>query len=116
MKIITPKLHGIIDYLVVIFLLASSSLFGFTGFIAAFTYVLAGVHLLLTILTNYNAGLLKIIPLPAHGLIELIVGIALIILAFKTFSDTYIGEIFYGCFGVAVLAVWALSDYNYKVA
>jgi hypothetical protein len=113
MKIISPKIHGIIDYLVVIFLLASPTLFGFTGFIATFTYALAGIHLLLTILTNYNAGLLKIIPLPLHGLVELIVGIVLIILAYKIFSDTQTGKIFYACFGLAVLLVWLLSDYNY---
>lgn len=114
MKLISPKLHGIIDYLVVAFLLASPLVFGFTGLLATFTYTLAIVHLSLTVATNFQAGLIKVIPLSAHGAIELVVGIALIILAFTLFSDQSAGKIFYTAFGAAVLLVWLVSDYRYK--
>ncbi len=112
MKFISPKVHGIIDYLVVVFLLASPTIFSFTGFIATFTYALAGVHLLLTILTNYSVGLIKIIPLPLHGLIEFAVGIVLIVLGYTLFKDEATGKLFYILFGTVVLITWLCTDYT----
>ena len=112
MKFISPKIHGIIDFLVVLFLLASPMLFGLNGFVAIFTYALALVHLLLTLLTDFNAGLFKVIPLPLHGIIELIVGIVLIVLGFTLFKDTATGKIFYIAFGAAVLLTWLFTDYK----
>jgi hypothetical protein len=112
MKFISPKIHGIIDYLVVLFLLASPMAFGLNGFTAIFTYALGLVHLLLTLLTDFNAGLFKVIPFPLHGIIELIVGVALIVLAFTLFKGDPTGHLFYICFGVAVLISWLFTDYN----
>ena len=64
MKFITSKVHGFLDLLGVVFLLASPSFFGFTGFLALFTYSLAAFHLVLTLLTDFYVGLLKFIPFP----------------------------------------------------
>lgn len=112
MKFLSPKVHGIIDYLVVVFLLCSPTLFGLAGRIVTFTYVLAGVHLLLTILTNYEVGLVKLLPFPLHGLIELIVGVALVILSYTLFKNNAAGKMFYLAFGAAVLLVWLVTDYK----
>jgi hypothetical protein len=115
MKIISPKVHGIIDYLVVLFLLASPTLFGLSHEIRLYTYALAIVHLLLTVFTNYNAGLVKVIPLPIHGFIELIVGIGLIVVAFTLLKNDMTAHMFYAGFGIAVLVVYLLSDYRNPV-
>ena len=112
MKLISPKLHGIIDYLVVAFLLASPLGFGFTGLLAIFTYILGVIHLALTLLTDFSCGVIKLIPLSFHGMIELIVGVVLIILAFTLFKDEATGKIFYAIFGAAVVLVWLLTDYR----
>ena len=114
MKFISPKVHGIIDYLVVIFLLASPTIFGFTGLLATFTYALAIVHLLLTILTNYNLGLIKVIPFTFHGTIEFIVGVALIVIAYTLFNDNAVGKLFYVIFGTVVLLTWLVTIYHAK--
>ena len=114
MKFISPKIHGIIDYLVVVFLLASTTIFGFTGLLATFTYALGGVHLLLTILTAYSAGLIKVIPLALHGLIEFVVGVVLIVLAYTLFKDDVAGKLFYIVFGTVVLLTWLVTDYTGK--
>jgi len=114
MKFISPKMHGIIDYVVVIFLLASPTIFGFTGLLATFTYALAIVHLLLTILTNYNLGLIKVIPFTFHGTIEFIVGVALIVIAYTLFNDNADGKLFYVIFGTVVLLTWLVTDYHGK--
>lgn len=112
MKIISSKLHGFIDYLVVIFLAVSPMLFGMEGFVCTFTYVLAAVHLVLTLCTNFGAGIFKIIPLNVHGYIEFLVGILLVILAFTLFKDNELGKTFYTVFGAAVFVTALLSDYS----
>ncbi len=114
MKFITSKMHGIIDLLIVVFLLASPSVFGFTGTLATFTYVLGGIHLLLTILTNFNVGLIKVIPFAVHGAIEFMVSIALIVLAYTLFKDNAAGKLYYISFGTIVLLTWLLTDYKGK--
>jgi len=112
MKFISPKVHGFIDYLAVILLFASPSVFGFNGLVAWFTYALGVVHLLLTLLTDYNAGLLKVIPLPLHGFIEFLVGVVLIVLAYTLFKDDSDGKLFYIIFGTVLLLTWACTDYK----
>ena len=113
MKILNSKLHGILDYVVVIFLLISPSLFGLPEFTACCTYILAGIHFTLTILTDFEVGLIKIIPLKIHGIIELIVSLALVGFAF--YLGNREGDLacyFYLGFGVAVFLTWLISDYN----
>ena len=112
MKFISPKIHGIIDYITVVFLLASPALFGFTGFLAQFTYALGIIHLTLTVLTNYTAGLIKIIPFTIHGSIEFIVGVVLIILSLTLFKENPAGKLFYVIFGTVVLLTWLVTNYK----
>jgi hypothetical protein len=112
MKFISPKIHGIIDILFVIFLLISPTLFGFTEPTVKFTYALATIHLLLTLLTVYDVGLFKVIPIQLHGIIESLVGIILIILAYTLFRNDVTGKLFYDLFGTVVLLTWLFSDYR----
>jgi hypothetical protein len=112
MRFISPRVHGIIDYLVVVFLLASPIYFGLTGLLATFTYALAFVHLLLTILTDYAPGIFKLIPFQVHGAIELLVGVILISLAYTLFNDKPDGKLFYVIFGTYLLLTWLVTDYR----
>ena len=75
--------------------------------------MLAIVHLLLTVLTNFKAGVFKLIPFKVHGYIELIVAVALIAIAFY-FGNTEgnMARNFYIGFGIAVFLTWLLTDYN----
>jgi hypothetical protein len=115
MKIISPNLHGIIDYLVVVFLLISPVIFHMTPDHGLLTYALAFVHLILTLFTDFKGGLFKVISLPVHGFIELIVGITLVVLAYTYFKDDAVAKLFYTYFGIAVLAVYLLTDYKKPV-
>jgi hypothetical protein len=112
MRFISPKVHGIIDYLVVVFLLASPMYFGFTGLLATFTYALAFVHFLLTVFTNYPPGIFKVVPFPFHGAIELLVGVILLSLAYTLFADKPDGQLFYVIFGTYLLLTWLVTDYK----
>ena len=110
---ITSKIHGIIDYLVVAFLLISPSLFHLPENTALFTYILAGIHLALTITTNFEMGLIKIIPLALHGWVELMVSIALVGVAFYLGSiEGELARNFYLAFAAAVFVTWTITDYK----
>ena len=60
--VINEKVHGIIDYAVVVFILLSPTIFGFTGTIAIITYALAGIHFALTAITDSPMGIIKVLP------------------------------------------------------
>ena len=111
MKILNSSIHGIVDYLVVIFLVLSPSIFALSETGAQYCYILAGVHLGLTILTNFKYGIIKVIPFPVHGIIEYIVGAALIISPFILNYDG-VDKTFYIGFGIAVLVTALVTNYK----
>lgn len=113
MKKLSPTVHGVLDYVTVLFLFLAPTLFTMESAGSVFTYTLAVVHLVLTLLTDFRAGAVKIIPLKIHGLIEIIVAIALVGIAlwFRASGDT-VEFYFYLIFSVILFIVWALSDYR----
>ncbi len=113
MKVISSKVHGILDYATVIFLLLSPTMFDMQGSLAIFTYVLGCIHFLLTILTAFEVGLIKVIPFRLHGLIEIVVAIALVGAAFWFRSqDSGLGYHFYLALAVVILLVFTLTDFS----
>jgi hypothetical protein len=115
MKFLTPKIHGAIDYGVVVFLWLSPGIFGLSDFVSAITYVLGGIHLVLTLFTNFHFGLIKIIPFSLHGWIELMVSIILIAAPWLLrFSGNSVDRNFYVGFGIAVFVTWLTTDYKGK--
>lgn len=115
MKILSPKVHGYLDYVVVIAFALAPTIFGLTGLAATIAYILAFVHLALTLLTAFPLGVVSLIPFTIHGLIELIVSISLVALPFIAgFSDVPIARNFYIAAGIVVFVVWLIT--NYKAA
>lgn len=114
MKILNPRVHGYIDYLAVLYFLAAPSLFGITGLPATVLYVVAAAYLVLTLLTAYPLGVVKVIPFSLHGGIELLSGIALValpwILGFAN-SDA-IARNLYVASGAALFVLWLVTDYR----
>jgi len=113
MKFINSRIHGIIDYLVVVFLVLSPTLFGLPKLAASIAYILAGIHLLLTILTDFKFGLIKLIPFKIHGTIELIVSFVLLGLAFYLGAEEgVLARNFYVGFALAVFLTRMFTDYK----
>ncbi len=113
MKFISAKVHGCLDYVVVLLFLAAPSLFHFTMIPAVIAYILGGVHLLLTLLTSFSLGVSKVIPLKWHGVIEMIVGPVLIMLPFIAgFASEAAAGCFYTVIGIVILLVWGFTDYG----
>jgi len=101
-----------VDYLVVAWFLAGPNVFEFAGTAATIAYVLAGVHGLLTVATSFPMGLVKVIPFPLHGLIE--VGVAILLFALPWvagFSGDEVAKNFYVGAGAGVLVVFLITDY-----
>ncbi len=109
MKILSPKIHGYLDFLTVIIFALAPTVFGFDGLPATISYILAVVHLLLTLATAFPLGIVKIVPLLVHGGIELIVAVALVILPF-ILGFTEAARNFFIGIGIVIFIVWLISD------
>jgi hypothetical protein len=67
----------------------------------------------LTLFTNFQYGLIKIIPFSLHGWIELAVSLILVAAPWLLgFSENAVDRIFYIGFGIAVFATWLVTDYR----
>ncbi len=111
MKILSNQLHGILDYATVLLYLSAPSVVALTGLAAMLSYALAGVHLAMTVLTNMPMGIIKIIPMRIHAIVEMLVGPTLIAVAFATPGFSAHAKIFFAAAGVAICLVWLLSEY-----
>jgi hypothetical protein len=113
MKILSSKTHGVLDYATIFFLALSPSLFNMSSPGNEVAYTLAFVHLALTLLTRFELGAFRIIPLWLHGIIELCVSILLFVLTlwFGIWNDG-VSFYFYTTFSVVLFFVWFISDYK----
>ncbi len=112
MKVLTPRVHGVLDYVTVVFFLIAPSLFGLEGTAATLAYVLAAVHLTMTLVTAFPLGVVGALSFRAHGLVELVVAAALVVLPWLL-GDLFDGaRVFYTVVGAAILIVWLLTDYR----
>ena len=113
MKVLSPTIHGILDYIVVIAFALAPALLGLSGLPAAISYLLAVVHLLLTLATAFPLGAVKLVPLPLHGAIELVVSIALVALPWiLRFTQDTVARDFYLGAGGLIFVVWLITDYS----
>ena len=111
MKPISLTVHGAIDYLAVVIFAVAPAVIGLSGWPAALSYALAGIHLLMTLLTDFPVGVIKVIPIALHQWVERIVGPLLIILAFVAITETH-ARAFFVTMGVIILAVERLTAYR----
>jgi hypothetical protein len=113
MRILDARVHGVLDLITVVAFLLGPLLFGLGGSPAAIAYTLAIVHLVMTLLTRYPMGRWRVIPFPVYGIVELIVGVALLILpSYAGYAPGSPARKFYLGMGAAILVVWALTAYG----
>jgi hypothetical protein len=73
MRFLPTRAHGVLDYLVGLLLVASPWLFGFADGPAAARgapIALGAGALLYSLLTDYELGLLRVVPMPGHLLLD----------------------------------------------
>jgi len=113
MKFIDNKIHGFLDYITVIAFAAIPTVLGLEGIPAYLSYTLAGVHFLMTILTNFELGIVKIIPLKVHAWVETAVGPVLIVIPWVLgFSGDMKASITFIAAGIVIILVGRLSQYK----
>lgn len=113
MKILGPKVHAALDYVVVLVFLAAPFALGLSGIAAWLSWLLAGVHLALTLVTDSAFSAVKWVPLKVHGWIELAVGPALLASPWVLgYADAAPARDFYLAAGALIFATWLITDYG----
>jgi hypothetical protein len=113
MRILTARIHGVLDLVTVAVFLLGPLIVGLGGSPAAIAYTLAAVHLLMTLFTRFPMGVWKKIPFFVHGIVELVVGIALLLLpTFAGYGPGSPARRFYIAMGAVILVVWVLTAYR----
>ncbi|OJH36053.1 hypothetical protein [Cystobacter ferrugineus] len=110
---LSPKVHGYGDYFVVVLFALAPSLFGFSGLPVVLCYVLAMMHLCMSLLTAYPLGVARLIPFPVHGTVEAVVAIALLAAPFLFgFSTVVTAHNFFIISAIGLFLVWLGTDYK----
>lgn len=81
MKVFSTRTHGVLDYITGILLILAPWIFNFdNGGPAQWVPVVVGVIVLfMAFITNYEAGMIKSIPMPFHLTMDVIAGLFLAI-------------------------------------
>lgn len=113
MKIISPRMHGYLDYVTVVIFLLAPTLIGLTGIPAILAYALAAIHLTMTLVTDFSLGAARSLPFTIHGWVERVVGPILVLVPFILgFSGDVPARNFYIAIGAVIIAVGLLTDYQ----
>ena len=111
MRFVTPRLHYFLDFATVAAFALAPTAVPLSGSAAVFAYGLAVVHLVVTLVTRFPGTGRRPLPLRVHGVLEAVVGIALLGLPFAAgWADP--ARLFYVVAGVVILAVGAMSRYD----
>ena len=74
-------------------------------------YALAVIHLVVILATQFPGSARRPLPYSAHGIIELVVGLALVVVPLVR-HWTYDAGKFYPAMGVVILIIWAITRYR----
>ncbi len=115
MKLLSPKVHGYIDYLTSALFALAPAMFMIEGVPGAVMgcYVIAGGLLLVSLMTRYPLGVVRVVPFPVHGALELLG--APVIVAYpwiSGFDHISPARNFYIIAGVALFLLWLITDYR----
>jgi len=114
MKVLSPSAHGVLDYLTVVFFALAPFLFDLHGTYATVCYVLAGGYLLITLLTDFPMGFMRVIPFRVHGGLELVSGPIFMLSPwiFGFADDNLTARNLFMASGIVFLVVWFLTDWK----
>ena len=119
MRFIPTRFHGILDYIVGIFMIIAPWVLDFSDNDAAtWTIVIAGVLVLLqTIMTDFEVGLIRKIPMRSHLTMDFILGLALAVSPWLLNFDerVYMPHLIIGVFSIlASLTTHRVPSHSYK--
>jgi hypothetical protein len=113
MKILSPRVHGYLDYILVALFLLAPTLFGMSNVPSMISYALAAIHLTETILTAFPLGIVSLIPFTIHGASEFLISFVLIALPWVAgFASEAPARNFFVGSGILIFVVWLTTDYK----
>ncbi|WP_375436793.1 hypothetical protein [uncultured Hymenobacter sp.] len=114
MKVISPRMHGMLDYGTIALFALAPTIFDFDGTYATVCYVLAAGYLVITLLTDFPMGVARMIPFPVHGGLELVSGLVLLAapFLFGFHDDNETARNFFIGMGILFLGTWMLTDWR----
>lgn len=84
-KLIPTRIHGVLDYLTGLVLIAIPLLFNWPQPEAMIFMALGAAALVYSLITRYELGVFKLLPMTAHLVLDLLSGLALVALPFLGF-------------------------------
>ncbi len=112
-SLISARVHGLIDYFVVIALLVGPLVVGLHGRPLDDLATISGSVFTIALFTRYPLGLFKTISFPAHGIIDVLIGIALVAAPWvRGYADLPAARNFSIAMGAFVLVVVLLTDFR----
>lgn len=110
MNLLTRTQHAALDVITVVVFALAPAVLGLTGAAAVLSYVLAGAHLIMTLLTAGLPGAPgRVIPLALHGLVEAGVAVVIGVVGWLGFAGT--AQAFYLVMAALILLVFAITPY-----
>lgn len=110
MSLLTRAQHFALDVVIALVFALAPSVFAFEGLAAVLAYVLAAVHLVMSLLTKgmplSRAG---VFPFALHGLIEAAVGVVLGLVGWLVFED--VEQAFYLAMAALIVLIFAVTSY-----
>lgn len=112
MKILSARVHGVLDYFLVVFFLFAPRLIGFEGTAASLFAIIAVSLLTLTLLTDFAPGAVRVIPFAVHGVLELFAAFVLLLSPWLLdFAEVGVARWICIATGVGLFALWAVTNY-----
>ncbi|QJX46238.1 hypothetical protein HMJ29_04495 [Hymenobacter taeanensis] len=113
MKIMSPAAHGVVDIAFITTLTMAPIMFDLVPAVDIACFVMAGGYLLVTLLTDFKLGLIKVIPFPVHGWLDLLTGLALLVAPFLfDFKAGSAERNLFWVLGVVSVVTWFITDWK----
>lgn len=113
MKLLTPLWHGVLDYGLAVLFTVAPALFGFDAAARSLSHAVGITYIVASLVTRYPLGVLKILPFPAHGVLETLAALSWIAMPFFAgFAADTAARNFFICAGVALVLVAIVTDYR----
>ena len=112
MKKLGPNAHAVLDYISLPPYFLLPKLFGWSTWTTVCTLPVGIFHTLLTVLTDYPMGLVKLLSYKKHGVIEYTSVIHLVAWPYIMRFPERTARGFYVFAGLFLLAVCLITDYN----
>jgi hypothetical protein len=108
-KLIPTRIHGVLDYLTGLALIAIPLLFNWPQPEAMIFMVLGAAALVYSLITRYELGVFKLLPMPVHLVLDLVSGLFLVAAPFLGLVREEL-QIWFWAFGIFEIAAALLTN------